>query len=565
MFRLYEDSEYAAHNNAFISGLFNSIVAYTKSQDKKLNASERLKNAKDCASFAENSIARLLMHVRTPLPEDASKEKINNRYECILWLKHRAWTFGSFATTIVTLRDLGEGELQCNEMVEKIEFLRREIDSIKVTTTTGRLSPEQRNLFDRNYIDFRRHAQITYNFVSGNSGTVARKKALLKTLGSHLVSILSDIMQCGELQNKFSNSEHFQELQQAMKLVVDVNSEEVEIEHRTELMSMWTTVSSLSDMSDLSASIANKVNDSIKQCENYSKRNMMGKATQWIDEQLKILDKKLVTALKAVKSRMDRKWTNGAQGVVATIFWILVAPVLGIADGVNYLRGKKSNYLGDYNKFICDSWSKNTTRTFLCLLGVTGIVAPVVGAVSWSTAKFGYVFGAGFGAYVSNSEWEKESKVIKDAHEAERSELMTFGQLKLEDAKSKMTQIDHDKTFKKFDRLGKMFYDCAKMDGETEDDTDTPPLLPEPSPILSGESSNAELTASKEHLQDIWNNLTDVEVRGMQSDIMKDKEDYGKQLAKLDDDQVRATENSSRHSLLLSSIDWTQLFQFPRK
>lgn len=267
---------------------------------------------------------------------------------------------------------------------------------------------------------------------------------------------------------------------------------------------------------------------------------------------------------------------------------LLVAPALAIADGVNYLRGKEaSNYFNRYNDFISLNWRENTWITLGCCVGLAGGLATSaltgVGAISWAPVLIhlltatGVGVGIGITAISFNCIANGKLARLTDQEIAERRQLLTLKDIRLNQAESEKVAVDHEATVEKMHRLGKKI--SKMMDDDEEDEKPSkPPATPTPAPAPTSAPTPAssapaaapskpssqqpapqsEFEAARSEIQSCWANMTKNDNKEAQKQFRKKDEAYAANLKELDDQQTRAIAREAEHAKLLGSIDWTQ-------
>jgi hypothetical protein len=577
LFRLYEETEQGAHDNIFISQLNESISEMNKSQQVERAAHDRVQHALKSAQLAESAICIVLKYLEVPLPPNASKEEYQRNYECKIWLRHHAWTKGSFTFLDNTIKKLSPNDVEGFIFQETVQDLDRAIKSIKLTTTTSVLDAESESRFNSSFQDFLITSK-KINSILKKTPQLQRKATLIQNLGAHLLIVLSFILECSKLQEKFSEKEQFAVLEEAMKLLKE--NTDCDVDHRETLMEMWTVVGSLSDSGEYSLSIAKKVDDSVKKCHNYSRRSLLGQILKWYEHQIQLLSEKFTSAKNEANSR---SWWSGAGAAVATLSWLLVAPYLLVSDAVHQ-RKRESSSFHHYNEFIQNNWKSNTTITLLCFLGLSGLFASA--AATWAgTIAFApmaihlltaTVFGVavGSGTYLTYHHVQHQ---ITMEEEAEKGQLTTVRDLKLLKTEEE-TNIDHEKYLRKMKKLGDKMAKVFEDDSDSECDHQgehsegsqqkmspneadamtsmAPHSFETPNPTVAPVLENTpEANRALHTLKECWDNLTQQQITEMQAQIQQEIENKNKEEAELDAQLEEMQQRSQSHSRLMEIVN----------
>jgi hypothetical protein len=515
LFGLYEETEQGAHDNAFISSLNHSIKLMHASQDAQIEANVRLKCAIESAKYAESAVVTVFKYIENPLAWNASKAETSRNYECKMWLLHHSWTVGSFAVLRDTIERLDPDPTSGAPLLETINQIHLRLKNIKLRTTTNVMTEEELKSFVGRHSDFCKTSEVATSFVNKHPNS-QRRFLLIKTLANHVLPVLCGIATCSNLQEHFSCTEVFEPIAKAMQLILRNN--DCEVDNKSELMEVWMVVSSLFDSSEYSKSVANKVNDSIKMCHAYSKRSYIKQVQKWYEHQFHILSVKFSAAKNQVSSK---SWRSGACAAMGTLFWLFAAPCLLIDDAV-HRRNTKDSSFHKYNAFIKTNWEQNTTATLLCFLGVFGAsgvaaaagagalaIHPVAAELLCATAYGGVV-----GAFLAYNH-QQMSIAYEEASEIGR--LVTLRDLKLIEGQKK-GEVNHDKHFKKMERLGakvkKFMEEMDDNDDDDDDDENPDPSKPRVLPAIGNKFATdaASTPAAQEAYNALrvqWNDLSD--------------------------------------------------------
>jgi len=487
---LFETSESASASNTFIANLALQRTKLTELRglDKSLSPAIRLPVLREAIKAALEAIDIALVESRKIHETPANRIR---GLEWKHWLKHNAWTTGSFAVMLDELRQIDLHDSMNEGLIETILLNERMIEDIKLTTVDTVSSQSQK-------ADFVRHAADLDRVMKRVKSRIERRvpasdntlNKLLKHLSGHCQCVMSDIFSFADVQVEYAYaSEKYCELSSAVATLC-AYPEVIDDEALVFIQEKWKQLQSLNPNGDFNRYLVRSVESSIQLCHDFEKKHYLEKICKRIRDAIEAARASLSNIREI---RRSFSWSSIYACFMAslkTITWPIMAPILGITDVIY-----ETQYLEAYNACIMSAFEdKPWTMTFMTVgllagIAVSGYYLIVPIAVSSMIPAVHMVgIGAlgvagGMGYYIRDCQLAKE-------------EIDTMGQMQILDKDEKRlvaefkrkhrdpeNKLMHEENKRKADRLKQFFASDSPLEQPLLLDAPIRPLALSPSSV----------------------------------------------------------------------------------
>lgn len=600
-FRLYENSELAAHNNVFISDLFMARKALVELQVRSpageyvLNGAERRGKLRLCQTMTLDAIERAIAAIRI-LDQSGTAADKEKSMEIKLWLRHSTWSVGMLATIHSQARSLtGQHDSVDNFELQSV-FDR--VYAMDVVTTTDICSAAARSAFDRRWQDFQRtRSRVLTPARMQALPTRPTIQAAFANLAEHFRFVVQDIHRYGNLQRLFLSWTR----DRAMAAKVDsfVNDAQAITdvmldqglprdwtpEERSNVVKMWRSVHPLHPRSEYMLTLVERVENSVKMCEAYSRRTAIQQTLAYWDHLLAELNSNSARMRDALREGMASAHAalqphgliKAGATALGSLLWPAIAPILGLTDAVRSARGTESQLLGTYNAFLLDNWKTRPAATLACVFVAIGVIilpawpgaltsfpalATHLTVTAAATATVGRIaILAVCDQQRLKNHTEQELREISLVEEAKRARLLRGRAAVRERYERENPLIEHERFARINTQMAEAYERIVLEERRREGDhsTDLPPPARSTAPVQPRPTASPPMPTSpaREQLRDMFNQLTHSDVLGMISESAQERDRFAAELAVLDEQQHRAVVLERRHARNTGCVYWS--------